>query len=137
MLSALIRAFFRLSAWRLYGIMYHNNTEKGSPDLKILKHIVMWRFLDEAQGRTREENMRFVAERLRALVGVAPTLLSLEVGDDVLHSPQSGDMALICEFNSLEDMHAYRDFPPHAEISAYIKLVTSERRVADFYVEVD
>lgn len=105
--------------------------------MKILKHIVMWRFLEEAEGRTREENMRLVAEKLRALVGVAPTLLSLEVGEDVLRSPQSGDMALICEFNSIEDMHAYRDFPQHAEISAYIKLVTSERRVADFYIEKD
>lgn len=105
--------------------------------MKILKHIVMWRFLEEAEGRTREENMRLVAEKLRALVGVAPTLLSLEVGEDVLRSPQSGDMALICEFNSIEDMHAYRDFPAHAEISAYIKKVTSERTVADFFTEKD
>ncbi|MBR3298007.1 MAG: Dabb family protein [Clostridia bacterium] len=103
--------------------------------LKILKHLVIWRFREEAEGKTREENMRLVADALRALVGVAPTLLSLEVGEDVLHSEQSGDMALVCEFKSIEDMHAYRDFPPHAEISAYIKKVACERRVADFFIE--
>lgn len=103
--------------------------------MRILKHVVIWRFHEEAEGKTREENMRLVANGLRALVGVAPTLLSLEVGEDELHSAQSGDMALVCEFNSIEDMHAYRDFPPHAEISAYIKKVASERRVADFFIE--
>ena len=103
--------------------------------MKLLKHVVIWRFFDEAEGRSREENMRLVAEKLRALVGVAPTLLSLEVGQDVLRSEQSGDMALVCEFENVEAMHAYRDFPPHAEISRYIKRVASERRVADFYIE--
>ena len=103
--------------------------------LKILKHLVIWRFHEEAEGKTREENMRIVADKLRALIGVAPTLLSLEVGEDVLRSEQSGDMALVCEFKSIEDMHAYRDFPPHAEVSAYIKKFASERRVADFYIE--
>ena len=112
-----------------------NLGERQETVLKILKHLVIWRFHERAEGKTRVENMRLVAEKLRALVGAAPTLLSLEVGEDVLHSPQSGDMALVCEFRSVEDMHAYRDFPPHAEISAYIKLVASERRVADFFIE--
>ena len=43
--------------------------------MKILKHIVMWKFLDNAEGKTKAENMRFAAENLRALVGVAPKAL--------------------------------------------------------------
>ena len=63
--------------------------------MKILKHIVMWKFLDNAEGKTKAENMRFAAENLRALVGVAPTLLKLSIGEDVLGSPASFDMALV------------------------------------------
>ena len=42
----------------------------------------MWKFLDNAEGKTKAENMRFAAENLRALVGVAPTLLKLNIGED-------------------------------------------------------
>ena len=107
----------------------------GQSAMRILKHVVMWRFKDEAEGRTREENMRYCAERLRGLVGVAPTLMKLEIGEDELHSPASFDMALICDFVNLEGMLAYRDFPQHREISAYIGKVTKERVVSDFFIE--
>ena len=107
----------------------------GGINMKVLKHVVMWRFLDEAEGRTKQENMRYCAERLRSLVGLAPTLMALKIGEDELHSPASYDMALICDFVNLEGMLAYRDFPPHKEISAYIGKVTSARVVSDFFVE--
>lgn len=105
--------------------------------MKILKHIVMWKFLDNAEGKTKAENMRFAAENLRALVGVAPTLLKLSIGEDVLGSPASFDMALVADFKSVEDMLAYRDFPRHAEISNYIRRVISDRKVVDFFIETD
>ena len=107
----------------------------GAIIMKILKHVVMWRFLDEAEGRTKAENMRYCAERLRGLVGVAPTLMALEIGEDELHSPASYDMCLVCDFVNLEGMLAYRDFPPHKEISVYIGKVTSSRVVSDFFIE--
>lgn len=107
----------------------------GAIIMKILKHVVMWRFLDEAEGRTKAENMRYCAERLRGLVGVAPTLMALEIGEDELRSPASYDMCLVCDFVNLEGMLAYRDFPPHKEISAYIGKVTSSRVVSDFFIE--
>ena len=103
--------------------------------MRILKHVVMWRFLDEAEGRTKSENMKFAADNLRALVGVAPTLLALRIGEDELHSPASYDMCLICDFADLEGMLAYRDFPQHRAVSAYIGKVTYARVVSDFFVE--
>ena len=105
--------------------------------MKILKHIVMWKSLDNAEGKTKAANMRFSAENLRTLVGVAPTLLRLSVGEDVLGSPASFDMALVADFKSVEDMLAYRDFPRHAEISNYIRRVISDRKVVDFFIETD
>ena len=96
----------------------------------------MWKFLDNAEGKTKAENMRFAAENLRALVGVAPTLLKLSIGEDVLGSPASFDMALVADFKSVEDMLAYRDFPRHAEISNYIRRVISDRKVVDFCIKI-
>lgn len=49
----------------------------------MLKHIVMWRLADSAEGRTKAENARWMKEHLEALVGVVPQLLSAEVGINV------------------------------------------------------
>lgn len=68
---------------------------------------------------------------------LAPTLLKLSIGEDVLGSPASFDMALVADFKSVEDMLAYRDFPRHAEISNYIRRVISDRKVVDFFIETD
>lgn len=64
----------------------------------MLKHIVMWRLMENACGHTREENMDIIQKGLTALVGVVPNLLSLEMGRDVIHSDMSYDMVLICTF---------------------------------------
>lgn len=98
----------------------------------------MWKFLDNAEGKTKAENMRFAAENPScAWSALAPTLLKLSIGEDVLGSPASFDMALVADFKSVEDMLAYRDFPRHAEISNYIRRVISDRKVVDFFIETD
>ena len=36
----------------------------------MIRHVVMWKFKAEAEGKTREENMAIVRERLYALLPV-------------------------------------------------------------------
>ena len=98
----------------------------------MLTHIVMWRFKDEAEGRTKEENMRYIKERLLALLGVVPELKSAVVGVDLLHSEKSWDMALTARFDDLEGMKAYRAHPLHVPISEYVVKVSLDRAVIDF-----
>ena len=66
----------------------------------MLKHIVMWKFLPEAQGHTAQENMDITADKLKALLPIIPEIKSFEIGKDALHSEMSYDMALIKEFES-------------------------------------
>ena len=98
----------------------------------MLKHIVFWRFLDEAEGHTKQENMDIVKEGLMSLVGKVPSLIAAEVGQDVLHSDMSFDMCLICTFEDLDGMKAYRDHPEHVKVASYIAKVKYERAVIDF-----
>ena len=46
----------------------------------VYKHIVMWKFKEQHNGKSALENARWMKEQLEALVGVAPELLSAEVG---------------------------------------------------------
>lgn len=99
----------------------------------MLKHIVMWQFLPEAQGCTKEENMDKVIAMLTALPPIIPQLKSLEIGKDVLHGDMSFDMALICRFESIEDMNIYKNHPEHKKVSAFVKSVRAARCCVDFF----
>ena len=98
----------------------------------MLKHIVFWRFADEACGHTRQENMDIVKQGLMGLVGVVPSLRAAEVGQDVLHSDMSFDMCLICTFDDLNGMLEYKDHPEHVKVASYIAKVKTERAVIDY-----
>ena len=101
----------------------------------MLKHIVMWRFAEEACGHTKQENMDIVSKGLMSLLGVVPSLRAAEVGQDVLHSDMSFDMCLICTFDDLDGMLAYKVHPEHVKVASYIAKVKTERVVIDYPFE--
>lgn len=76
--------------------------------MKILKHIVMWRFQDFAEGRTRTENAQWMKEHLEALVGRVPELLSAEVGINIKESDAAYDAVLTATFRSMRDLKLTR-----------------------------
>ena len=96
-------------------------------------HIVFWRLLDQApNGKSKEENAAEMKRRFEAIRGDMPGLLRCEVGLDVLHTPDSFDVALYCEFESRAAYEAYVIHPLHKEIGGFIGAVRSERRAVDY-----
>ena len=100
----------------------------------MIKHIVMWKLLDEAEGHTRNENLDIIKERLTALLPIIDEIKSFEIGKDVLHSEMSYDMALIMEFDSAEAMEHYKNHPEHKKVSQYVKKVRCARACVDFEI---
>lgn len=97
----------------------------------MIRHVVMWRFAENAEGRTREQNMQYIRERLLALKPIIPELRRMEVGFDVSHTDMSYDMLLLTEFDSLEALHTYKVHPEHVKVSEYVARVKTARVVAD------
>lgn len=100
----------------------------------MIKHVVMWKFRPEAEGKTRKENALWMKERLESLVGVVPQIRALEVGVNMKESEMAYDAVLISLFDSEEDLAAYKVHPAHAEISNYCKKVRESRTVVDYIV---
>lgn len=98
----------------------------------MLKHIVMWKFKPGAEGRSCEENARWMKEHLEALIGVVPEIKSLEVGINTNQSEAAYDAVLISAFENKETLAAYKVNPLHQEISAYCKKVRESRVVVDY-----
>ena len=104
----------------------------------VYKHIVMWKFKEQHNGKSALENARWMKEQLEALVGVVPELLSAEVGiSPALEQTASGeyDACLVSTFTSPEALAAYKVHPKHKAISAYCKEARLKRLAFDWWSE--
>ena len=97
----------------------------------MIEHVVMWKFADTAEGKTREENMAIERERLLALPAVISEIKFMQIGRDVSRTDMSYDMMLVTRFESLEALHTYKVHPAHVAVSEYVKKVRVARVVLD------
>ena len=97
----------------------------------MIEHVVMWKFADTAEGKTRAENMAIVRERLFALSSVISEIKLMQIGRDVSRTDMSYDMMLVTRFDSLEALHTYKVHPAHVAVAQYVAKVTTARVVLD------
>ena len=100
----------------------------------MIKHMVMWRLKDQAQGQDRRQNALRIKQKLESLAGQIPGLSKIEVGLDFSNTPDASDVALYCEFDSPEALAAYQEHPQHKAAASFIKEVRIERRQVDYMV---
>lgn len=98
----------------------------------MLRHIVMWQFKDEAEGKTRAENCALIKGKLEALPGRISFIRKLEVGINAYPSSMASDMVLITEFDSKDDLDLYAVHPEHVKVSDYVGKVRVSRTVVDY-----
>ena len=98
----------------------------------MIKHIVMWRFKPEAEGKSKKENMEIVRDGLYALTPVISEIKKMDVGFDISGTDASADLCLITEFDSTAALKIYADHPKHLEIAGYVRKVTETRVVLDY-----
>lgn len=99
----------------------------------MIKHIVMFKFLPEAQGRTKNENVAIAKEMLEKLQGVIPTLVSSSVHagyEDA--APTNYDLVLEATYASKEDLHAYIVHPEHKKVGEFMRGVRESRTCVDY-----
>lgn len=98
----------------------------------MIKHIVMWKFKDEAEGLTKEENLLKVKTALEALPEKIDFIRHMEVNMNVNFNGKNFDAVLISEFDTVEDVKKYRDHPEHRKVAEYVALVRVDRACVDF-----
>jgi diamine N-acetyltransferase len=100
------------------------------PAERPLTHVVMFKFKKPTPAVLQE-----AAAKLRLLHGVVPSLISMEVGIDVLHEGRSYDLVLINRFGSQADLVAYQEHPEHQEVLSYLRSAVSGSVAVDFEQE--
>lgn len=98
----------------------------------MVKHIVFWKLRKSALGKSKAENATLIKEKLEALNGRIPGLLSLEVGIDFSKTRNSADIAAYCTFANRDDIDKYQTHPEHMAVIPLIMKTASEFRMVDY-----
>ena len=101
-------------------------------EVRVIKHIVLWKLKDEALGATKAENAERIRGEAAALAGIVPGLRAIEAGINFEPSDAAWDIGLYAEFDSREALNAYQIHPRHEEFKNLIAEVRKDRAVIDY-----
>ena len=98
----------------------------------MIKHIVAWRFKDEALGATKAQNLKRAKEAIEALADLVPTVRHLEVGLDIGAAHDSWDIVIYSEFEDRAGLDAYQVHPEHVKVAEIIGEMRELRAAIDY-----
>ncbi|MCR1934008.1 Dabb family protein [Clostridium tepidum] len=100
----------------------------------MIKHIVMWKLKEVAEGKSKLENANTIKMKLENLQQKIKEAKLIEVGININDSKQAYDVVLYSEFENLEDLNLYQNHPEHLKVGEFINKVKEDRIVADYEV---
>ncbi|MBN2111461.1 MAG: Dabb family protein [Methanosarcinaceae archaeon] len=98
----------------------------------MLKHIVMWKLKDIAQGRTKKENAELMKEMLEGLKEKIPEIDKMEVGINIDPSDAAFDVVLYSEFMDEKALVSYQKHPEHVRVADFVSKINEKRVVVDY-----
>ena len=99
-----------------------------------LRHIVMWTLKDEAEGRSRHDNMLKARDILMQFANLVPGILVFEVGIKTEVQDCTSDLILNSVFKDEATLKAYQNHPDHLAIKPFMKSVVQQRSCMDFWI---
>ena len=100
----------------------------------MIKHIVMWKLKDQAEGADKPTNAREMKRRLDECANVVPGILKFEV---MLAQPgleATYDVVLYSEFADREALAAYAAHPTHQAVVPFIGAIREGRQCMDYEI---
>jgi hypothetical protein len=98
----------------------------------MVRHIVLWRFQNEAEGVGKQANLLRARSLLLGLKNRVPAIREFEVEIVRSDSDDAVDLALNSTFDSLADLHAYQAHPEHVRVVQFLRKVHRGKSVADY-----
>jgi hypothetical protein len=98
----------------------------------LIKHIVMWKLKEQAEGADRATNARKMKELLEACADIVPGILKLEVGLATPGLEATYDVVLYSEFADKAALDAYQVHPQHEALKAFFVAVREGRQCMDY-----
>ncbi|MDD2243562.1 MAG: Dabb family protein [Dysgonamonadaceae bacterium] len=99
----------------------------------MIKHLVLFKLADQAEGKSKSENALIIKKDLEALKDKVSVIKKIKVYiNDYKAVSSNYDIILDSEFKSIEDVKIYVDHPDHLIVAAYIAKVRTDRAAIDY-----
>ncbi len=98
----------------------------------MVKHIVMWKLKDFAEGANKIENADKMKLLLESLKEKISEIVSIEVGINFNPFDSAYDVVLYSEFKSEADLEAYQKYPEHLKVSDFVMKIRKQRVMVDY-----
>jgi heme-degrading monooxygenase HmoA len=98
----------------------------------MIKHIVMWKLKDQAEGADKAANAVEMKRRLDACANVVPGILKFEVTLAQPGLEATYDVVLYSEFEDKQALEAYVKHPTHQAVVPFIGAIREARQCMDY-----
>jgi len=98
----------------------------------MLKHIVVFKLKDFAEGASKEKNAELLRKKLEALRDTVEEIKYFEVGINSIDSEVSYDLALISSFEDQSSLKRYQMHPDHKKVVELVGKICQSRWVVDY-----
>lgn len=98
----------------------------------MIKHIVMFKLKEWAEGRDKAGNMAALKAKLEALPAQIKEIKSFEVGINFLEASVAYDLVLVSNFESKEALYSYQKHPEHVKVAEFVGKTCESRIVVDY-----
>ena len=101
----------------------------------MIRHVCMFKFKEEAEGRTKAENIAITKSMLDKLPSTIDYILRSETftGADG-QKEDNYDLILISDFESLETLEKYKVHPDHVAVGNFMRPVRISRTCIDYVI---
>jgi quinol monooxygenase YgiN len=100
----------------------------------MIRHIVMWKLKEQAEGAGRADNARKMKALLDACADIVPGILKLEVGLAQAGLECTYDVVMYSEFVSAAALAAYQQHPQHQALKPFFSAVREGRECMDYEI---
>lgn len=97
----------------------------------MVRHIVLWNFVEGLSDTDKKEAGQKMKELLEPIKELVPGAVKIEVLQNA--QPTSNrEVALVSEFETVDALLTYQNHPAHVEAGKYVRSVTCDRACMDY-----
>lgn len=100
----------------------------------MVKHVVMFKLHNYAEGSSKKENAVKIKRILDKLPSQIPIIKSYEVGLNINTGSRAYDIVVISLFETPIDLEVYLNHPAHLKAVEFIEKYREESIVVDFII---
>jgi heme-degrading monooxygenase HmoA len=98
----------------------------------VIKHIVMWKLKEQAEGADRATNAAKLKALLETCRDIVPGIRRFEIGIATPGLEATYDVVLVSEFDSKAALDAYAVHPEHEKVKSFVAAVRDARQCIDY-----